>query len=136
MAKKTARAQAATPRSMKKGVPRAVTRVRARGRWKFTSCPHSVQSPLQRIRQHKAAARGIEIEQLRVTAPGDCGFNLPLAFLLTELLVEHVEEEIFAYGVVAFGVESAANLAQQQHILDGGVAEEFFLAKNFGVGKL
>ena len=69
-----------------------------------------------RVGQHEAAARGVEVEQLGVAAPGDGGFHLALALLFAELLVEHVEEEVLGHGVVALGFQGAANLAQQQHV--------------------
>ena len=57
-------------------------------------------------------------------------------FFLAELLVEHVEEEFLGNGVVALGLEGAADLAQQQDVVQRGVAEELLLAQDFGVGEL
>ena len=54
------------------------------------------------------------------------------ALLFTELLVEHVEEEVLGNGVVAFGLKGAANLAQEQDVLNGSVAEELLLTENLG----
>ena len=114
-----------------------MTRVRARGCWSFTWRP-----PLAAISSSSASGitkrrrAGVEVEQLGVAAPGNRGLNLPLGFFLAELLVEHVEKEVLGHGVVALGFECAANLAQQEHVLDRGVAEQLLLAQNFGVGEL
>ena len=90
----------------------------------------------QGVGHHKAAAARIEVEQLGIAAPVDGGLDLALRLLFAELLVEHVEEKLFGNGVVALGLEGAANLAQQQHVLDGSVAEQLLLAQNLGVGEL
>jgi len=90
----------------------------------------------RRIGQDKAAAAGVEVKELGIAAPGDGCLHLAEALLFAELLVEHVEEEVLGDGVVAFGFEGAANLAQQQDVGQSGGAEEFLLAQNFGVGEL
>src|ERR1700722_19458536 len=82
---------------------------------------------LLRLGQDEAAARGVEVEELGVAAPVDGGLNLPLAFVGAELLVEHVEEELFGDSVVGFGFEGAANLTQEQDVFGGCCAEELFL---------
>ena len=84
----------------------------------------------------EAAAAGVEVEQLGVAAPVDGGFKLALRLLLAELLVEHVEEELFRNGVVALGLERAGDLAQQQDVFQRGLAEELFLAQNLRVREL
>src|SRR5204862_536650 len=88
------------------------------------------------VGQHEAAASGVVIKQFRVAAPGDGGLQLPLALFLAELFVEHIEEKVLRDGVVALGVQRPANLAEQQDVVHGGVAEQFLLAQNFRVGKL
>ncbi len=136
MAKKTASAQSATPRSMTNGQVRTVTSERANVRCSFTRLAPGAASSSNGVGHHKAAARGVEVEQLRIAAPVDGGLHLALRFFFAELLVEHVEEELFGNGVVALGFKRAANLAQEQDVLERRVAEEFLLPKNFGVGEL
>ena len=79
---------------------------------------------------------GIEVEELGVAAPVDGGLQLALRLVFAELLVEHVEEELLGNGVVALGFERADDLAQQQDVLERGVAEQLLLPQDFGVGEL
>jgi len=80
---------------------------------------------IRRVDEHEAPPRRVKVEQLGIAAPGDSRLHLAQAFLFAELLIEHVEEELLGNRVVALGVERAANLAQQQHVGDGGVAGIF-----------
>src|SRR5215469_4900968 len=89
-----------------------------------------------RIGQYEAPARCVEVEDFGVTSPRDCRLKLPHALFLAELLVEHVEEEVFRYGVVALGFERAANLPEQQNIADRRVAEQFLLPKDLRICEL
>ena len=84
--------------------------------------PRSARSVLD-LRHDEAAAAGVEVEELGIAAPVDGRLELAQRLFLAELLVEHVEEELLGHGVVALGLERARDLAQQQHILDRGVAE-------------
>ncbi len=79
---------------------------------------------------------GVKVKELGVTTPVDGCFDLPLALLFAELLVEHVEEKVLRHGVVAFGYKSAVNLAEEQDVGHGCVAEELLLSENLGVGEL
>ena len=45
-------------------------------------------------------------------------------------------KELLRDGVIAFGLDRADDLAQQQHVRDGCLAEELFLAQDLGVGEL
>ena len=84
--------------------------------------------------KHEAAAGVVPVKELGVAAPGDGGFELAAAFVVAELLVEHVEEEFLGNGVVGLVGERAGDLAEQQDVIDGGLAEELFLPEDLGFG--
>ena len=84
----------------------------------------------------EAAAAGVEVEEFGVAAPVDGGFDLALGLVGGELFVEHVEEEFFGNGVVGFGFEGTTDLAEEENVLGGGGAKEFFLVEDLGVGEV
>src|SRR5579875_1499279 len=88
------------------------------------------------VRERETAARGVEVKEFSIAAPVDGGFKLALGFIVAELLVEHVKEEVFRDGVVAFAAECAGDLAQQQHVLKSCFAEKLLLAKNLRVSEV
>src|SRR5271170_5934342 len=77
------------------------------------------------FRHYEAASRGVEVEQLGITAPVDGRFQLPLRLLFAELLVEHIQKELLRNGVIALVAERTRDLSQQQDVLDGRLTENF-----------
>ena len=108
--------------SMTNGHVRTVTSERAKVRWTVT---HRLRQrrPLPCVRHHEATARRIEIENLGIAAPVNRRLNLAPRLIFAELLVEHVEEEVFGNGVVAFGFQCPSNLPQEQNVSERSVAK-------------
>src|ERR1700674_2804053 len=74
----------------------------------------------------------IEVENLCIAAPVHGGFELPLYFILAEVLVEDVVEKFLGNGVVGFGVQNAVDLLQDHDVFKGSLAEKNLAGEDVG----
>src|SRR5580693_2629261 len=75
------------------------------------------------------------IEDLRVASPVHRSFELPLHFVLAEMLVENVVEEFIWNRMIRLRLENAFNTLQNSHMFERGFAKEHLSGENIGFGK-
>src|SRR5208282_2577629 len=74
----------------------------------------------------------IKVENLSVAAPVHGGIELPLHFILGEMLVENVVEKFLRNGVIRLGVQDAVDLLQDYDVGKRGLAEKNFAGEDVG----
>ena len=74
----------------------------------------------------------IEVENLGVAAPVHGGFELPLHFILAEVLVEDVVEKFLRNGVIRLGVQNAVDLLEDHDVFKSGLAEKNLAGEDVG----
>src|SRR5271163_3011287 len=66
---------------------------------------------------------GIVIEEFRVAAPLNSGFQLPAGFLFAEMFVEQVAKKFVRQRAVRFGFQGLLHLAKERDVGQRGFAE-------------
>src|ERR1035438_468589 len=82
--------------------------------------------------ENQAVRFAIEVENLSVAAPVHGSFELPLHFILAEVLVEDIVEKFFRNGMIGLGVQNAVDLLQDHDVFKGSVAEKNFAREDVG----
>src|SRR5260370_42326725 len=80
--------------------------------------------------ERQLAGGGVVIENFRVAAPLDGGFELAAGFFLAEMLVEQIPEEFIVERAVGFSLEPFFHLAGQWDVGDRGFSKNPFGGPN------
>src|SRR5260370_16088606 len=80
--------------------------------------------------ERQLAGGGVVIENFRVAAPLDGGFELAAGFFLAEMLVEQIPEEFIVERAVGFGLERLFHLAEQWNVGERGFSKNRFSCLN------
>src|SRR5215468_12341349 len=85
--------------------------------------------------ERQLAARCVIVEKLRIAAPLNGRFQLPPRFIVAEMFVQQILEELRGKRAVGFCFQGLLHLAQQWNIRQHGLAENRLALLNVRIRK-